>query len=326
MTARSCSDWRDDARARDVAPPQARRRVTTADRYDEKLFDSIEPMSVPTEEAAPAGMRDAHEKQGLIPYIKDVWERRSYIWYVSASEVRSRRVDTVLGNFWHVLTPILTVTVYYVVFGLLLNITRGVDNLILYLAVGVFLFGITQQSTIRGSNSIISNSGMINSIRFPRVILPFTSVMVVWLSNMSTLAVMYAIAILTGEPIRAQWLLLLPIAALLTVFNAGAAMIAARATTHFRDTTQILPVIFRLLFYGSGVIFNVEAYAEGREWIIALFTLNPLYGFITMARWTLLGGDSVTLGVTVSVVVWTIVLFVGGFTWSRAGEQEYARD
>ena len=36
----------------------------------------------------PAGMRDAHEGERLIPYARSVWARREYIWYVAASEVR----------------------------------------------------------------------------------------------------------------------------------------------------------------------------------------------------------------------------------------------
>lgn len=271
-------------------------------------------------------MRDAHEGERLIPYARSVWARREYIWYVAASEVRSSQVNTVLGNFWHVLNPAITVAIYYVIFVLLLDITRGVDNLVTYLAIGVILFQLTQQSTVRGANSIVNNTGLIKSVHFPRVILPLTSVLFVWLSSLSALGVMYIVAILTGEPVSARWLLLLPVAAVLTLFNIGAAMIAARATTHFRDTTQILPFAFRLLFYGSGVIFNVQAYAEGDDLINFLFTLNPLYCFLTLARWTVLGGDDVTAGMMVSALVWTTVVLVGGFVWFKAGEQEYGRD
>lgn len=282
--------------------------------------------------SAPAGLApeprlvDAHRTERLGPYLSEVWERRGYIVYVAASELRSRQAHTVLGNLWLILNPVLTVAIYYLIFGLLLDVTRGVDNLILFLTVGVFLFRITQQSTTLGANSIVKNTGLIRSIRFPRAILPLTSVAIVTLSSISTLGVMYAVALLTGEPVRPQWVLLPAVVAMLTLFNCGAAMVAARVTTHFRDTTQILPFVFRLLFYGSGVIFNVSAYAAGDDWITILFTLNPMYGFIEMGRWTMMGGDTVTVGMILSVAAWTVALAVGGFLWFRAGEQGYARD
>ena len=84
---------------------------------------------------------------------------------------------------------------------------------------------------------------------------------------------------------------------------------------HFVDSRKII-----------GHAYGLQAYAEGRDWITALFTLNPLYCFITVARWTMMGGDAVTPGVILSIIVWTTVLFVAGFIWFRAGEQEYARD
>ena len=276
---------------------------------------------------APASqLHDAHAAQPLGAYLRDLWGRRGYVWYVAQSELRAKQVNTVLGNLWHLLNPVITVGIYYMIFGLLLNVSRGVDNFILYLTVGVFLFRITQQGITTGANSVVNNTGLIKSIRFPRVVLPLTAVLTAFLGAISTLLVMYAVALLTGEPPAYRWALLPPTVVLLFVFTVGGAMIAARATTHLRDTTQILPFLFRILFYASGVIFNVSAYAEGDRWIVALFTLNPMYSFLTIARWTMMGGDDVTVGVVVSVLVWTVTLLGAGFWWFRAGEQEYARD
>ncbi len=80
--------------------------------------------------------------------------------------------------------------------------------------------------------------------------------------------------------------MLVPLLALMTVFNAGTAMIAGRLTTHFVDTTQILPFMFRLLLYVSGVIFSVDAYVDDNGFLNTLFTLNPYYCFISLGRWT----------------------------------------
>ena len=70
------------------------------------------------------------------------------------------------------------------------------------------------------------------------------------------------------------------------IFNLGAGLFAARATSIVRDVQQILPFVFRILLYASGVLFSAGEYAEGSyRWF---FTLNPVYAFLTIARWTLL--------------------------------------
>lgn len=270
-------------------------------------------------------MRDAHENARLVPYLTELWNRRSYLWYVSANELRSRQVTTVLGNLWHLLNPALTIGVYYLIFGLLLNTTRGVENFILFLTVGLFLFQYTQKATIDGASSIINNNGLIKAIHFPRALLPITSTVTETLALASTVVVMYGVALITGEAITWRWLMMPGVLGMMFVFNLGAAMLAARLTTHFRDTTQILPFVFRLLLYASGVIFNVEAYAADDPFVRMLFTLNPMYCFVSLGRWCLMAGN-LRGSLLLSASLWTVAILVVGFLWFRAAEERYARD
>lgn len=256
-------------------------------------------------------------------YIGGLWRRRQYIAYVSASELRSQQINTVLGNLWHLLNPALSIAIYYVIFGLLLDTTRGVDNFVLFLTIGIFVFQYTQRTTTQGATSITQNVGLLKAIRFPRALLPVTSTLTETLSSLPTYALIYIVALLTGETVRWQWVLVPLVMAFQLVFNLGAAMIAARATTHFRDMTQLLPFFFRLLLYASGVIFLASAYAQSHySW---LFTGNPMYCYISITRWCVMG-EAVTTSVVVSALVWTIALLVGGFLWFRAGEERYGRD
>lgn len=270
-------------------------------------------------------LRDAHESIRLGPYLRDLWSRRSYIWYVSTSELRSRQVTNVFGNFWHLLNPILSIGVYYVIFGLLLDVgDRSSGDFFLFLTVGLFIFQFTQKATTDGAKSIINNVGLIKAIKFPRAMLPITSTVTETIAFLPSFLVIYFVATLSSG-FRIEWLLLPAVIALQAVFNTGAAMIAARLTTHFRDTTQILPFFFRLLLYGSGVIFNVDSYSEGNKTVEWLFTLNPMYSFITVGRWTVMGTPLKGQYVA-SIVIWTAVIVIAGFLWFRAADERYARD
>ena len=270
-------------------------------------------------------MRDAHEAAKLAPYLQELRSRGSYLWYVSSNELRSRQVTSVLGNLWHLLNPALSIAVYYVIFGLLLKTTRGVDNFILFLTVGLFLFQYTQKATIDGAKSVVNNASLIKAIRFPRALLPITSTVTETLASLSTFVVAYAIALITGEPVTWRWLMLPGVIALMFVFNLGAAMIAARLTTHFHDTTQILPFVFRLLLYASGVIFSVDAYTEDNPAVRALFVLNPMYCFISLGRWCLMAGN-LEVSLLLSATIWAAAILIVGFFWFRAAEERYARD
>lgn len=269
-----------------------------------------------------AGLRDVHLPSELRPYLATIWARRNYIWFVARSTLRERQMNSVLGNVWHLLNPLLQIGVYFLIFGVVLEVDRGVDNFITFLTIGTLTFTFCQRSTLSGAGSVVSNLGLIRAVGFPRSILPITSTTTASLAMLPSLLVIAVVALVSGESPSVRWLLLLPIMALLAVFNAGAAMIAARATTMVRDVQQILPFVFRILLYGSGVLFNATEYAQGGyRW---LFTLNPLYAFITMSRWAILGGD-VAWSLVLSAVLWTAAILCLGFLWFRAGEASYGR-
>ena len=281
------------------------------------------PMSTTGMVPEQAELEDINASTRINQYMAALWRRREYISYVSASELRSQQINTVLGNLWHLLNPALSIAIYYVIFGLLLDTTRGVDNFILFITIGIFVFQYTQRATTQGATSITQNVGLLKAVRFPRALLPVTSTLTETMSSLPTYVIIYLVALLTGEAVRWQWVLVPAVMASQLLFNLGAAMIAARATTHFRDMTQLLPFFFRLLLYASGVIFLASAYAQSAYgW---LFTANPMYCYITITRWCVMGGELST-AVVISALVWTTSLLFGGFLWFRAGEERYGRD
>ena len=69
----------------------------------------------------------------------------------------------------------------------------------------------------------------------------------------------------------------------------------------------------------------MAAYVDEGSAAELLFILNPLYCFLSMGRWCVMGTelDSILI---LSAVIWSFVLFVGGFHFFRAAEERYARD
>lgn len=282
-------------------------------------------MSAPVVAREVAELRDAHESAKLIPYLRELWGRRSYIRHVAMNELRQRQITNVLGSFWHLLNPALSIAVYFLIFGVIIESDRGVDNFLLFITIGLFVFQFGQKSTIDGSRSIVNNKGLIKAVRFPRALLPISSTVTEALASIPTFVVAYLVALGSGTDITWRWLMLPPLLLLMTLFNIGTAMVAGRLTTHFADTTQILPFVFRLALYMSGVIFSVDAYVEDKPLANTLFTLNPYYCFISLARWSIMAGNLQT-DLLLSAILWTFVSLIGGFLWFRAAEEHYARD
>lgn len=262
------------------------------------------------------------EQPRLGAYIRDIWRRREFAGSLAAGEMRSENMDSVLGSFWHLLNPLLLVGVYYLVFGIMLPVGR-VDNFITFLAIGVFVFHYTQKSVVSGAKSITSNLGLVRSIAFPRAVLPIATVGAQTLSFLPAVAVMLGVALITGEPLRSSWLLLLPLFILQAIFNLGTVLVVARLSDAFYDVQQILPYFFRLLFYVSGILYPVTAFVTDPVKRL-VFDLNPMYVFVTLVRAPLLGEylDPRLVGIG---TIWALGVFLLGFPTFKTGEHRYGR-
>lgn len=268
-------------------------------------------------------MWDVHVPPGNVAYFRSVWNRRDYMMYSASNELQSRQMTSVLGNLWHLLNPLLQIGVYFLVFGVILGVNRG-ENYFTFLSIGIFVFGFTQRSTMSGASSITNNKGLLSAFSFPRALLPVTSTLTEAMATISPVVVIYIVALASGITPSLRWLALLPLLGVQLVFNFGCALMAARATNSVRDLTQVLPFVFRILLYVSGVLFDVRLYAEGKgyEW---LFQLNPIFCIVTLTRWSVLGGDFPAKSLAV-FIVWSVVASVGGLLWFRAGEGSYGRE
>lgn len=254
-------------------------------------------------------------------YLRDVWRRREFAVVVPAQDLRAQNMDTALGQLWHLVNPALLVGVYFLVFGVLLDTRRGVDNFLGFLIVGVVLFHLFQRVVQDAAVCIVRNLGLVRSIQFPRILLPLATVNGQSLAFVPALGVALLTLLITGERPGFRWLLLAAVLVAMYAFNLGAALVVARVGASVRDLQRLLPHLLRLLFYASGVIFSVEAFVTSEAWRRA-FAINPVYDLITCARWCLLGTD-VEPSVVIGLVVWCAVLPAAGLLVFRRGESRF---
>jgi teichoic acid transport system permease protein len=270
-----------------------------------------------------AGLVNVGERQRVDDYLRDVWARREFAVAVPLGQLRAQHMDTLLGNLWHVLNPLLIMGVYYVLFGVILGTDRGIENFLGFLAVGVFTFHYTQRSVSTGAASVFSNAGLIRAIYFPRAVLPISTVIGQTVAFLPAIGTMLVVTVLSGQMPTVWWVLLVPLFTVQALFNLGATFIVARVGDSYRDLTNVLPHVFRILIYLSGGMYSVEKFIHS-SFVRHLFELNPMYSFLSLARGAVLGLPT-TIGMYLSVIGWTVTLLVVGFFYFRAGEHAYGK-
>lgn len=276
-------------------------------------------------------LRRVGTKLPLRDYLRELWLRREFAITVPLGELRAQNQDTSLGQLWHLLNPLFLIGIYYFVFGIVLDIEgrRGVDDYLPFLIVGVITFNYTRSSMQSGARMIVKNRKLVQSINFPRAILPISSIVSETVSHLYALPVMLLLLLSTNLLDSTVvpsfwWLLLVPITALQALFNLGLAMAVGRFAFHFRDVQNFMPYALRLWFYMSGVLYPITGDLIGIDWVVRLLQLNPAWSLIEITRDALLYQRAVWW-VWLLAVGWTVVVLIGGFRYFRAAETEYGR-
>src|SRR5699024_6844931 len=110
-------------------------------------------------------------------------------------------------------------------------------------------------------------------------------------------------------------------------FNIGVSLIMARLTVHFRDLSEIIPVLTRLLFYTSGIFFSFEARFPDFEIGLTVVQYQPINEFLSLARGIVLQGPDYTFPAIywLYVIVWTVALLIIGLVFFWSAEERYGR-
>lgn len=276
------------------------------------------------------GLTAAGKLPSLPAYTRQLWSYRHFIASYANAKVTSALGKTRLGMLWQVLTPLFNAAVYYVIFGVVLDTQRGIENFTAYLCIGVFTFGFTQSVVQAGINAISGNMGMIRALHFPRASLPLAITMVEVRNMAVSITVLAVIVLSSGEPITPEWLMIVPIFLLQSLFNAGLAMAAARFGSQVADFKQLIPFIMRIWLYGSAVIYPVTQFERVLHggWKLAIVEANPLLVYIDLMRHALMQDVPLASSATVlwlEAVGWAVLVGIGGYVYFWRGEKGYGR-
>lgn len=258
-------------------------------------------------------------------YLKELVWYRHFMVFEGRSKANRNGTGTLLGRAWIILDPLLQTALYVLVFGVILQTSRGMENFVGFLVLGVVFF----QNSIKGLNSgntmIQSSRGMISSFQFPIAVIPCASAVSNFFNGLVPVQVGVVIALLTQTEfsVPVSVLGIIPLYACVHLFGLGCIFWSARLTAMVPDLKSIIALLSRALFFLSGVFFTIDRF-DGHELLQLVVQLNPIYQFLSTARSLVLEGTWPSLAVCGYIFLWSFVLPITGLIYFWAGEDKYA--
>ncbi|MGO4120525.1 ABC transporter permease [Arthrobacter sp. YAF16] len=266
------------------------------------------------------------QRPDLLDYLVQLWDRRSFIYFDARARVASGHDKTNLGIAWLVITPLLNGLSFYLIFGMLLGTSKGIDNFIGYLLIGTFTFQMSTRSITSGAKSLTSNTSMIRAFQFPRAALPLAVNVRELLSNIPVTIVMLLFIIFTApsEVISWRWLLIFPAIALQFFFNLGIGMLLAPIILRIPDLGMLLSFVMRLWMYASAVFFAEDRF-DNHPALRAIMDYNPVYLVIKIIRDSVLYDTTPSWRTWAVLSIWALASVAVGIIVFWRGEERYGR-
>lgn len=253
------------------------------------------------------------------PRLREAWENRELLWFLTLRDIKARYVQTALGWVWTFFQPLGLMLVFLFAFHRLGNVqTDGVPYPVFALT-GLAFWTYFQRAVSEGSQTLVLNAPLLTKTACPRLLMPLSSAA----APLVDLAAAYglAVAFTLGYGIEPTWRwLLFPVPiALGILLAAGLGIFLSAVNVRYRDVRNALPFLIQFLLFLSPFAYSLSDVHGKAELLISI---NPLVGIVEGIRWCLLGTPAPSwIAVGFAVGVTCLLLVVGLRYFSR-----FARD
>jgi lipopolysaccharide transport system permease protein len=137
------------------------------------------------------------------------------------------------------------------------------------------------------SVSVVTNSGLVTKVYFPRLLIPLGAVIVPLVDFTLALTVLAAM-MFWYSTFPGAMVVFAPFFILLAFITAlGIGLTLSALHSRYRDVPYVLPVFMQVLPFLSAVPFALDGVPLRWQWVLSL---NPMTSVIAGWRWTVLGG------------------------------------
>lgn len=254
--------------------------------------------------------------------LKEVWKYRDLLWLFVKRDFASQYKQTILGPLWHLIQPIFTTIVFFLIFGKIANIpTDNINPKFLFYMSSITIWNYFSSCLTATSNTFVANAGIFGKVYFPRLVIPLSTVLSNIIKFVIQFSLLLSVMIWFGIKFNnfhfgTSWLLIPLLVLMMSGLGLGLGIIISSLTTKYRDLTVLIGFAVQLLMYATPIAYPLsfvknKSYAA---WII----WNPLTPIVETFRYALFGIGSVdTPSLLYSGGVIVICLFAGMLIFSK---------
>jgi ABC-2 type transport system permease protein len=225
-------------------------------------------------------------------------------WTLAVTDWKLRFYGSALGYAWTLARPFAFFGVIYVVFTQVAKIGNDIKDYGICILVSMVLFQFFAEATNGAVTSIVRRENLLRKVRFPRLVIPLSTVLTALMNLGATLVAVCVFAIASGVYPKWSWLELPLLIAALAVFATGTGLLLSVLYVRYRDVQPIWEVATQILFYASPILYVATMVPE--DWQRA-YLLNPIAAVLTQVRHAVVDPSAPTVSAVLGGSAWLLV-------------------
>ncbi len=220
----------------------------------------------------------------------------------------SKYKDSVLGVVWTILSPLLMMALFTIIFSTLFS--RNIDNFAVYFLCGWCIFHFFTSSISASMNSLKGNKTILQRTPAPKYIFVLGSILSEFLNYLIMLILLVVIMVITHAPFHFPIILcsIIPVI-LLFIMIVGLGLMVSIACVYYSDIRHLWTVLSLMFMYASAIFYPMDIVPEPfREYMM----LNPLYWAINQFRCFVYQGITPNVLNLINLLLLSLIILICG--------------
>jgi ABC-2 type transport system permease protein len=203
--------------------------------------------------SASGDMYDVAPRRSILGHIRDIWIYRELLNQLVRKELKVKYKNSTLGFAWSLLNPAFLMLIYWLVFDVFLNASQ--PKFPIWILSGLLIWNFFSGALVAGTNSVTGNSYLVGKVRFPREILPLSSVGAALVHFLlQTIVLLVAMLAFRIHFHFAALGLVIPALLVTVVLVAALAMLLSAVNVYARDTQHLLELVMLAWFWLTPIL------------------------------------------------------------------------
>ena len=243
-------------------------------------------------------------------FFNDLKKYKNYMLYATWAELKTEVINSYLGFLWMILEPLMMMLIYTFIANVVFK--SSVQYFPVFVFIGLSIWNFFNKMVVVSVKLVSSNSDTVTKVYLPKFVLLFVKMGVNAFKMAVSFLLVFIFMVFYKVPITWNVLWFIPIIITVLIFTFGVCTLVMHFGVFAEDLTNLVNIGLRMVFYLTGIFYDISTRIHNAVYRTILLDLNPLANFIYNMR-------NVLIYKSAPVGMWTLIWFLAGILLSMLG-------